>query len=214
MKSKALLFLMLLAASSMAFAVDNQITIQANAEVTRSCMLDFAPANASQQSVLVFNALDITLAAREVDAGPEVATATVYETCNEDYKIIMRSLNGGLKHASNGYVHAYSATYPRSNDSVLLSMQSSELFGGVAINKTVDDWRTNHPGNEGKSPYFEPRSFVISIPKSPNLQSGFYSDTISLEITEKDASGTEVIYNAGGSAPVEPGPQVILTGGG
>lgn len=212
MISKLALLLAIMTISVGSAAQDNTVTATVNATVVRACMLDFAPATSAPQTSLTINNLVIALAPREA-AGVTSETIIVYETCNENYKVLLKSLNGGLKHETNGYVHAYSASYPRSVDTQSLTMTSAELLGGVALNKTLADWRSTRPGSEGLTPYFEPRSLIINISKKAALEAGYYSETISLEMSEMDTSGTEIIYNAGGTAPTSGDTQVIMTGG-
>lgn len=212
MKTKLFLSFAILVISNLSFAYDGRLNLTLNGYVGRNCTIDFAPAASAAQSTLTLNSIPIALAPRE-EVSQEVIPLTVYETCNEDYKIRFKSLNGGLKHSVNGYVHQYSLSYPRSNENSILDFTSADALSGLALNKTIDDWRSTNPGSAGLTPYFSARTLNITIPKVHGLQSGYYSDTIVIEMSERDTNGQEVEYNAGGEGPTAPSFQIINLGG-
>lgn len=186
MKTKLFLSLaMLFSLSSAHAAVDNQIDINLSATVARSCLLDLAPA--AEPSKLSDNkVMSLQLSPREA-AASDVISIPVFETCNEDFKITLKSANGGMKHASSAFVKSYEVKYHQAGGEFV--QQSSALSGaGMSITKTVAQWRAEDPVNhtEGMTPSFEQRSLILTAEKEADLPKGEYADVLTLEMSSVD----------------------------
>lgn len=169
-------------------AVDNQVDINLSATIGRSCLIDLANAAApASVSSVNISGIDLQLDPRQL-AEQHVVEIPVYETCNEDYKIQARSLNGGMKHDASAFVHGYSLKYANAVGAYLTMPSSAFVGAGQPLPRTIALWRSVDPVNrpEGSTPFFQEYTLTLTFDKKSDLPAGNYSDVITAEMATAD----------------------------
>lgn len=176
----------------------NAVNVILQADVSRDCNLDFA---ALGDSPVVTKNATVSGAALESNAilalsGETPATVafdqiTVYETCNDDFKLAFRSANGGLGHldpaGTNGEldrVVPYSIVYSNPADmSAPLLMTSTDIAAAdEEVVRNLADFQAVG-GQEGSSWYHSPASLDISLTQEHALPIGSYTDVLEIQMS-------------------------------
>lgn len=165
--------------------VDNQIGVVLTSSIARSCLIDLAPAASPQQSSVSMD-FPITRGPRDL-MDTSFISVTVYETCNEDFAINIKSLNGGLKHDGSNFVKVYYFNYP-GNAALEYSTSADSHSQSLRLLKTISGWQAEDPINrpDGTTPFFQPRTLTLATFKDADLPKGSYSDVLSLEMATPD----------------------------
>lgn len=168
---KLLLSLSLVVASlSAKAAVDNSIDINVAADVVRQCEVDLGGAAGAQASVAKEVTLQLPLRAT---SGNDVIDVPVFESCNEDYQINLKSENGGML-SDKGALIDYSVKYNAELD----SNASALKVAMSSLPRTID--------LSARTPRFEEKQLELSFAQSSSYPRGEYADKITIEMATKD----------------------------
>jgi hypothetical protein len=166
---------------------DNRVEIILDATVVRQCQLDLNPmSNPIQKVDDAINDIKLQNAPGALKSAlvDDTKSKTVYETCNEDYKIRVLSANGGLltDRAGDSRKAPYTIQYP-ANDLSLVSIASADAVAGVEIQKTLAAYEARSPQGIGYAPVDEQNVLQLSFPKQRDFPSAGYHDVLALEMS-------------------------------
>lgn len=171
MKKMLLSLTIMLSAFAAQAAVDNAVEVNLHSTVGRQCEIDLGGPSAPLASVS--KTASIQKGLRDAFANDTI-TQTVYETCNEDYQINIKSEKGALE-SENGarlnYMVSYGADFT--------DKPSTELASPLAMVRLVDQ-------SVAATPMFEQHILQLDFIKQPDLAKGHYQDKITMEMATKD----------------------------
>jgi hypothetical protein len=189
-----------LAADGGTMGSDNIVEVRMDADVVRSCNLDFnsvAGAQIVEKDAKIGGAApvdNVILASNgPASIAPVVFDAiSVYETCNDDFKLEIRSLHGGLAHSSDGGVTddrviPYNIKYTSPSDattqfSSTSTAEKASLVTAPQISKSLAGYQAK-PGQSGSAWNHTASSLQLDLMSQEALPKGHYSDLLQIQMS-------------------------------